>query len=192
MIIQDDNFITAEQAQNIKDLITSIPEWLFREGTQQDSGVKLEEVKTDNRFGAIVTPNSESITFVQKIAQGSPALGTCLELLSAFCTKHSIQVTEILRIKSNILPQSLNDGYHSPHVDQDTDHKVFLYYVNDSDGDTVFFKQFWNGQDPTPLVEDIRVAPKMGRGVVFDGLQYHCSTSPIHSNYRCVINIDFK
>lgn len=183
MIIQDDEFITQEQALNIKELITSIPQWAFREATNEE---------TDPSFGSIYTPNSESVTFVQKVAEGNPAFGTVLELFSAFVTKHQIPVKEIIRIKSNVLLKRDNNGYHSPHVDQDTDHKVFLYYVNDADGDTVFFNQFWNGKDPHPLTEDVRVSPKMGRGVVFDGLQYHCSTSPTKSNYRCVINIDFK
>ena len=144
--------------------------------------------------GEALSSRDETFQFVCEIFSDEPMYLPTLTMLHKFLSKHEIPIQQLIRIKSNILTKSSNNGYHSIHVDQSYEHKVFLYYVNDSDGDTVFFDQFWSPQNPsipTSLTEQVRVAPKQGLGVVFDGLQYHCSTSPIDANLRCVINIDF-
>ena len=117
------------------------------------------------------------------------------DIFFRFITKHQISYRQTTRIKSNISTRRQAYEYGSPHVDQDYAHKVFLYYVNDSDGDTVFFKQHWHQGieiNEKDLEEELRVAPKMGLGVVFDGFQYHAATPPVINDYRCVINIDFN
>jgi ectoine hydroxylase-related dioxygenase (phytanoyl-CoA dioxygenase family) len=82
-------------------------------------------------------------------------------------------------------------GIHYPHVDADKDHLVFLYYVNDSDGDTIFFNEKYDGSKIDNLTVMSRVSPESGKAVVFDGRTYHASSSPSIGDYRCVINIDF-
>ena len=81
-----------------------------------------------------------------------------------------------------------------PHVDLYYSHVVMLYYVNESDGDTVIYKEKYNGNGeakyPSHLTELKRIKPKKGRLVVFDGLHYHASSNPRKNPYRCVINFD--
>lgn len=83
------------------------------------------------------------------------------------------------------------------HVDFPIDHTVFLYYVNDSDGDTVITNlrsddinsNIANSiENPTILKT---ISPKKGRMVIFDGRYYHASTQPL-SEKRCVINFDLR
>jgi len=69
-----------------------------------------------------------------------------------------------------------------PHQDLDSPHWVCLYYVNDSEGDTVFF------DDSKKEIK--RVSPKKGRIAFFDGTIYHAGT-PSETNSRAVINFDF-
>jgi ectoine hydroxylase-related dioxygenase (phytanoyl-CoA dioxygenase family) len=59
---------------------------------------------------------------------------------------------------------------------------VCLYYVTDSDGDTIFFDDNEN--------EIKRVSPKKGRIAFFDGTINHCSSNPTKL-HRSVINFDF-
>lgn len=82
------------------------------------------------------------------------------------------------------------------HVDTIEPHLVILYYVNDSDGDTVLTKNTYqqytqdeinNLNPPAEIVW--RVSPKKGRCVLFDGKFYHASTNPTKNN-RCIINFD--
>ena len=77
-----------------------------------------------------------------------------------------------------------------PHVDleydngEPVDHKVLLYYINDSDGPTYFFNEAHELQDT--------VYPKPGRAIIFDGSNIHAASNPVRSPFRLVVNIDFQ
>ena len=77
---------------------------------------------------------------------------------------------------------SPNPGLDEKHIDTPDDHYVCLYYINDSEGDTVIFND--NGEE----IE--RITPKKGRIVFFDGSIKHCSSSPTKT-HRAVVNFDF-
>jgi hypothetical protein len=84
--------------------------------------------------------------------------------------------------------------YDAHHIDMLEDHFALLYYVCDSDGDTVIFENMYSKKYPKPpepheLKEKIRVTPKQGRVVIFDGYYWHTATQPATSA-RCVINTD--
>jgi len=76
---------------------------------------------------------------------------------------------------------SENDGIH---IDLPIKHIALLYYVNDSDGDTMFYGK--NKTDPLSM----RVTPKRNRAVLFDGSLYHASSGCHKSQRRIVINFD--
>ena len=80
------------------------------------------------------------------------------------------------------------------HVDSSNPHLVFLYYVIDSDGDTIIYdKKYEEGEThlnhemTSKLLIKKRVTPKQGRLVVFDGRYWHTAEQPKY-NKRCVIN----
>jgi hypothetical protein len=88
-------------------------------------------------------------------------------------------------------PESL---VNNPHIDLTFPHLVCLYYVNDSDGDTILYEQTSNdfGEVDVKSKEFTvkkRVSPKRGRVLLFDGKYYHSSSSPT-SNQRCIINFN--
>jgi hypothetical protein len=70
-----------------------------------------------------------------------------------------------------------------PHNDLIIPHMVCLYYVNDSDGDTIFYND--NGS----ILK--KVSPKKGRIALFDGSIKHSAGQPT-KNERIVINICFS
>jgi len=93
-----------------------------------------------------------------------------------------------LRMKANLLLNSAQDleEYHNvPHVDTTSEHLVFLYYVNDSDGDTYIWDRY--GEELLT-----RVSPERGRILVFDGFHYHASSPPSKSEARIVINSNVR
>jgi len=119
--------------------------------------------------------------------------------------KLNIRVTELLRLRlrlSTQYPGHTLEKYNPPHVDiMSTDSfKTFVYYVDDSDGDTVVFdKKYDNGINHTLLLKNelnlrplIRSAPKKGEGVYFDGRYYHSGNSPVNHRSRYIVNFDFK
>ena len=92
----------------------------------------------------------------------------------------------VIRAKANLQTQFTNNNeqYHNtPHTDVNVPHKVALYYVNDSDGDTILFNE------KLEIVR--RVKPKKGRIILFNGDILHTSSHPTHSDYRMCINIDY-
>jgi len=80
-----------------------------------------------------------------------------------------------------VMPYDTTLENYAPHVDLPFDHLVVLYYVNDSDGDTVFFNK------QNEIVKS--VSPKKGRVVAFDGSIYHGGGIP-KKGPRCAINFD--
>ena len=83
--------------------------------------------------------------------------------------------------------------HNTPHIDIKIPHTVFLYYVNDCDGDTMIYNYKSKTSKDLPVYEDIKVkkqiTPKQGRVVIFDGMTWHSSTQPA-TGPRCVVNFD--
>ena len=102
-----------------------------------------------------------------------------------------INARTFLQLPGGNLSETIAREYH---VDCAKPHKVLLYYVNDSDGDTILLKQKYpfshnriSGLTQGEILQT--VSPKKGRVVMFDGSHFHSSTIP-SNQLRCVINID--
>jgi len=91
-------------------------------------------------------------------------------------------LTNLHKIKDNSL-------YNIPHVDIDIPHFSVLLYLNDSDGDTIFFNERNDGEKTRPKSVSIkeRISPKRNRIVLSNG-NFHTSTNPINTDYRIVYN----
>ena len=68
----------------------------------------------------------------------------------------------------------------------DEDHLVALYYVCNSDGDTIIYNERERSSNYT--IKE-KVTPKKGRIVLFDGRLYHTAEQPINTT-RCIVNYD--
>jgi hypothetical protein len=102
-------------------------------------------------------------------------------ILSFTEEKFGFKVTNILRVKANLLTPQSPIIDESAHVDCDIDgYKSILFYVNDSDGDTLF------------LSYGDKISPKENRIVVFDSNLIHSSTPPLKNKRRVVINFVVK
>jgi len=74
-----------------------------------------------------------------------------------------------------------DNSVNGKHVDLDGKSLICLYYVNDSDGGTVFY-------DKGKIVK--RIDAKRGRCVIFDGGIEHSGISP--TNTKIVLNMNLK
>jgi hypothetical protein len=105
---------------------------------------------------------------------------------------------ELQRIKVNFNPREIIEHKGScyvPHVDiENGGGWTGIYYVNESDGDTVIFNEKTN--NPIRNNEEISVKEvinnKRGRLVIFNQNLLHAGCPPIESNNRIVINFNFK
>lgn len=97
-------------------------------------------------------------------------------------------ITDLDRIKINIITSkhlANKDLDTALHMDSnDKDFLSFLYYVNDSDGDTCFYNE-----DGTILQ---KVTPKQNTGVLFKSNIIHRATPPLNTDARVIITIMFK
>jgi hypothetical protein len=86
--------------------------------------------------------------------------------------------------------------YGIPHTDgREIKYTIGVYYVNDSDGDTVIFKQTTHDTKSIDLIADkleilTSISPKKGRLVLFDGSRYHAVGKP-KKDIRCILNYHF-
>ena len=108
----------------------------------------------------------------------SSALHIVQNILNAFTEKTGLRIKTIYRIKANLNPRDSSQHLNVEdlkHTDMDDDKWVsLLYYVNDSDGATVF--------------EDEEVLPKGNSLVMFKSNSRHAGKCPVIHKRKVVIN----
>ena len=121
-----------------------------------------------------------------------------LGLIKNSCKKLKIKEIDVLNGRSFLsTPSNIpKDDVDSPHVDLVVPHFVMLYYVCDSDGDTIIYNEKTKFAACYPDNEmnftiKRKVSPKQGRVVLFDGIHWHTAEQPNH-NVRCIINYDLR
>ena len=110
-----------------------------------------------------------------------------LPMLEDVCKKMNVKNVNVLQGRSFLqFPLNLKDRtVDTPHVDlYRRKHFVALYYVCDSDGDTIIYNE--REQLETYTIKQ-KVTPKQGRMVLFDGSLMHTAEQPLN-NARCVVN----
>jgi hypothetical protein len=90
-------------------------------------------------------------------------------------------------IKLNFNPQTneYNSEQHfTPHIDMAGEEGITaIYYVNDADGDTLFFDKEGNVTQ--------KISPKKGTMVYFDNKVWHAGQPPKSSKFRSIINFNW-
>jgi len=95
------------------------------------------------------------------------------------------------RVKFNLLlKQQFGEHYNQPHVDIPEQTYSMVYYLNDSDGDTILFNEKYSpdNKEPITLTVKQRVSPKKNRAVIFESDRYHTSSNPQIADNRFVLN----
>lgn len=118
------------------------------------------------------------------------------------CKKIKLTDYIIVRARYGLITALQQQRTHEPHVDYTQTHKTLLLYINNTDGDTHFYdtlyapgenltsKQFLKKHYPSGMHTKNRVSPRENRAVVFDGLQYHSSSTPTKTSSRIVLNVN--
>jgi hypothetical protein len=184
-----ENFLSKEQEDSIEMAMLKLP-WYFN--------------TIENDLNDI--SDSTPVYFVNLI--GCESHGTTADDIKPFVVllKKLEELTgreymsRICRVKANLYtrrPDFAEGHYHKPHLDfynNDTklgdEGEIFLYYANDSDGDTVFFEEKRiDAENPTIIK---RSPHKKGTALLFDNRTLHASSNPRVSEYRVNINFVFK
>ena len=167
-----DDIIPQNLQNKIEDLVFSSKiSWGFNKNISNVPGVK--SIGFGNSFYSTDPINSTNFD-------------TCFfffQILYILALKKEIYINDIIGGRIFLQPPSLSPGplLEAKHTDVNFPHLVCLYYVNDSDGDTLFFNDKGD--------EIKRVSPKKGRIVFFEGSIPHCGSEP--SKLRSIINFNF-
>lgn len=135
--------------------------------------------------------------------QGNHVSALSVESMGHFAAeKAGFNLTAITQGKAILqfpLNQNLIVGVDNLHVDVDPfyPHTVLLYYVVDSDGDTLIYnktaqldeKASTQNLNPDNYQLINRITPKQGRAVIFNGAQYHTAEQPT-KGIRCIVNLN--
>ena len=86
-----------------------------------------------------------------------------------------------------------------PHVDLTQPHITTIFYVNDSDGNTVIYNEMYDMPPNVPymnmhkkLTIKQEIQPKANRLLIFNGLHMHTGHTPTTCNQRVLINSNFR
>ena len=173
-----DNVLSEKDNNNIQSLITKdiFPWYINREEYILD--LYKDNCLSHSQFTHVLY--NEEIFGSSKKAIRSPYYSTFFPYIQHFI-KHYKVSGSLYRMKLNCQYQDNRfvDKYNPIHFDEDTPHSSLLYYINESDGDTIFFN---NGK------EIQRVSPKKNRLVISNGPIAHCSSNPIKTELRYVLN----
>jgi hypothetical protein len=110
--------------------------------------------------------------------------GVVYRILDTIEERSDLLLKNSFRAQVNFTYPQKNNLPTPPHVDADFDHQVLIYYVFDSDGDTIFYDKDLN------VIKTC--TPKAGRFVLFDGSILHSARPPDSYEKRVVVNINLE
>lgn len=182
-----DDLATTTLANEIENTLKENNHWYY---SQHSTDPNAEQDKNDKN----IKPTGQFVsTFYSKdygMSQNQQLYSYSHMLLHFLHAKTGLKFGEPNRIKANFTyPNgSTPEQYTLPHVDY-TERKFLsmVYYVNESDGDTVIFdKTCMQGANGMKVLA--RVPPKKGSAVIFPSYRFHASSNPINYSTRLIIN----
>ena len=182
-----DDFVPVGYQERIKDILLGpYTPWIFLHDATTGSTGQADQV------------NRPALLHVIKKGSNieTPLYSSLVPMLQRACSMTGRtfgQVAETRSILQLPLSEKCYDGQpDTPHVDRSAPHFVILYYVVDSDGDTIIYDKRHERGQPTllkntdyPILH--KITPKQGRAVVFDGNLFHTAEQPT-SQRRCILN----
>jgi len=183
-----DDIISLEKQEKIKETLlgNSFP-WFYHNDATYPSTISANTPIMGHHYRRDYKTNSQFYSLVEDIGDKGAEL-------------YGFDYTDVSQVRS-FLQFPLNPSWRKVfvdtlHCDYHLEHLVVLYYVLDSDGDTIIVnKELEFGED---VAKDLkytdyevlhRITPKQGRAVIFNGKYYHTAEQPTN-NMRCIINFD--
>jgi hypothetical protein len=147
-----------------------------------------------------ISPRDYKITptITSDVVKNQHLLELIMPLAEKSCKKINFKIDAVARCLSAIhFLNSESNQIDKIHVNRKDPHLVMIYYVIDSDGETILFDK--TSKDipvETEYPEDHyemnifqKIEAKKGRVLFFDGKVYHASSTS-SKNYRCIITWD--
>lgn len=181
MIFIIDNFLTKEQEDIIENILTdSFFPWFLQKTTIHSNYKAINDTQrfVDFPWLGHIIHNEKGINsnheYVAKL------------IIDTLKNKHQFSYKEFARTQINLVFKNEDNRLSPPHNDfigrEDID--TLIYYVNDSDGNTVFY----NDETSNTILQEVE--PKKGRIVIFPSKITHAGNRPKMNDTRIVINFN--
>ncbi len=179
MITVIDNALVDPLFKSIKNIVDQ-KDFPWYIGNDIDDTKKFSKGTQTKQLIHLLFSNIKNWGYDKEINIASPHTDFIHKLIMPILEKNKVY-GDIVKSKFNLLfPHHKNIDHNVAHIDLGEPHYSITYYLNNSDGDTIFFKD-----DMTELQ---RVKPKENRIVISDGV-YHASSNPKNTSFRKVLNI---
>ena len=188
-IIVIDDFISLDYQEKIKQELLGLENdfpWYYTEDVTTAGDFDSQYSPALNHY--YVNFDDDDISEVESVYHH-----LFVPMLSKACKYLKIPETEVIQGRSFLqfpLKNIDTSVVDTPHIDLDEgdEHVVVLYYVVDSDGDTIIYNE---RTESLTYTEKQRVTPKQGRVVIFEGGQYHTAQQPSNGT-RCIVNYNLE
>ena len=188
-IIVIDDFVSLEYQEKIKQELLGVDNdfpWYYTEDVTTAGDFDSQYRPALNHY--YVNFDDDDISEVESVYHH-----LFVPMLSKACKYLKIPETEVIQGRSFLqfpLKNIDTSVVDTPHIDLDEgdEHVVVLYYVVDSDGDTIIYNE---RTESLTYTEKQRVTPKQGRVVIFEGGQYHTAQQPSNGT-RCIVNYNLE
>lgn len=109
-------------------------------------------------------------------------------VLCAALDREGQQLKDLYRIRLGMVTRTPHRVTHQGHVDDGRPHRTGLFYLIDSDGDTLIYRE---RRESAQYTVETAVTPKQNTWHSFDGTQFHSSQSPIQHEKRLVCTFNY-
>ena len=159
---------------------------------------KLSDASENICFEGEPSNGMSHLVLDQETGNNSNYVDSCCDILKFLIDALPYKNLEMIptRIKFNLTFPNGNGNKHGyPHVDplpphdesEEYDHWIFLYYINNSDGDTIIFNETTDEVFEKPTIR-CKYTPKENTALFFKGNIYHAASNPIKTKARFNIN----
>ena len=180
-----DNFLEEEYFNHIQSKILHADHrWYYMDNISISKEISTRE--TDLRYGfnySLIEPDHKEYNLGE---------------MNKFIYDVSIAANANVVLRSRMdMTTNRGESYKlEPHVDFQYPHITTIFYVNDSDGNTIIYNEMYDQIDQeiddTQLTIKQEIEPKANRLIIFNGLHLHTGHTPSIHNQRVLINSNFK
>ena len=127
---------------------------------------------------------------IYKNEQGpvSNLFDTAFNILCAALDKEGEILKDLYRIRLGLITRTPYLVTHDAHIDDGRPHRTGLFYVIESDGDTLIYNERKESEKYT-VQESVKPVCKTWHS--FDGTQFHSSQTPIANERRIVLTFNY-
>jgi len=171
-----------------------------------DNGTPWHFIKTtynDSHLESIINNYSWVHSVMMNEQPTSHLFNNLYPELINLLVRNKEQFTKILRIRLGLITNTTQQFVNDAHVDLEFDHKVGLIYLNSSDAPTYIYQEQYDPNSKMNIFQYINnkyngnlnilsiSECKENKLVLFNGMNFHSSSTPTNVPRRIVINFNY-